>query len=159
MVHQHGSEWPDPQSFKTLAERWNDVWLKNMGKLQLLRAKGDYVESIFSGVQSPQLLLLSPRLVWLSWDSCPCTSLPAWIPLQNLRVLEINGSKLDTLWPDEYDQVCDSLAIYLSFFSFLLYCKNGSPPFCRLQIPVCTKDKDISRGSKTLCKCEHCRHL
>lgn len=104
MVDRHGSKWPDPQLFKTLAALQINVWLSNMGRLQLLRAKGDYVESIISGVQSPQLLRFSPRLVWLSWDSCPCTSLPAWIPLQKLRVLEINGRKLDTLWPDEYDQ-------------------------------------------------------
>lgn len=104
MVHQHGSEWPDPHLFKTLAELPINVWLSNMGRLRLLRAEGDYVESIFSAVQSPQLLRFSPRLVWLSWDSCPCTSLPAWIPLEKLHVLEINGSNLHTLWPDEYDQ-------------------------------------------------------
>jgi hypothetical protein len=102
MVHQHGSEWPDPESFKSLAALPGSHLLTNMRRLQVLKANGNCVESIFSIVHSPQLVCLSPQLVWLCWYSCPFTSLPSWIPLNKLTVLEIEGIKLETLWPDEH---------------------------------------------------------
>nr|ADE77602.1 unknown [Picea sitchensis] len=102
MVQKHGSEWPDPQSFKSLAALPDSRLLTNMSRLQVLKASGNCVESIFSIVHSPQLVCLSPQLVWLCWHSCPFTSLPSWIPLNKLRVLEIKGIELETLWPDEH---------------------------------------------------------
>jgi len=102
MVHQHGSEWLDPQSFKRLAVFPGSRLLANTRSLKVFRANGDCVESIFSIVPSPQPVCLSPQLVWLCWHSCPFTSLPPWIPLNKLRVLEIKSIKLETLWPDEH---------------------------------------------------------
>lgn len=102
MVHQYaGSEWPDPQSFKIFAELQGSGLVTNISNLQLLRAVGNFVESIFSVVPSQQRVWFSPQLVWLCWHSCPFTSLPPWIPLNKLRVLEIKGSGLETLWPDD----------------------------------------------------------
>jgi hypothetical protein len=86
MIHQHGSEWPDPQSFKDFVALPSSHLVRNMSRLQLLRAEGNCVESIFSVVRSSLQLRFSPQLVWLCWDSCPFTSLPSWIPLNKLRV-------------------------------------------------------------------------
>jgi hypothetical protein len=85
----------------------------NMSGLQLLRAESNSVQSIFSVAQSPQL-------VWLSWSSCPFSTLPSWVSLGNLRVLYIKrenwkrcgnknlsanviytGGELETLWQHE----------------------------------------------------------
>jgi hypothetical protein len=66
----------------------------NMRRLQLLRAEGNRVESIYMVAQSPQL-------VWLCWYSCSFSSLPSWISLKNLRVLYIQGENLETLWQHE----------------------------------------------------------
>eukprot|EP00253_Pinus_taeda_P015958 PITA_15958 len=41
-----------------------------------------------------------PSLIWLRWNKCPEPSLPSWIPLRNLRVLQVSGSELRTLWED-----------------------------------------------------------
>jgi Leucine-rich repeat (LRR) protein len=40
-------------------------------------------------------------LVWLRCDGYPYTSLPVWIPKKNLRVLEVTGAELETLWQTE----------------------------------------------------------
>lgn len=63
----------------------------DMSRLQLLRAEGDCLERIFSPGHSP-------RLVWLSWHQCPYSFLPSWMPMKNLRVLEVTGGELETLW-------------------------------------------------------------
>eukprot|EP00253_Pinus_taeda_P020934 PITA_20934 len=41
-----------------------------------------------------------PSLIWLRWNKCPEPSLPSWIPATNLRVLQVSGGKLRTLWKD-----------------------------------------------------------
>nr|ABK24822.1 unknown [Picea sitchensis] len=42
-----------------------------------------------------------PSLIWLRWNKCPNLSLPWWIPMGRLRVLQVYGSELKTLWEDE----------------------------------------------------------
>jgi len=66
-------------------------------KLQLLDIEGDFVEGILTRVH------LS-NLIWLSWNGCSCSSLPSWIPMKDLRVLEVAGLGLRRLWQ------CDSQA-------------------------------------------------
>eukprot|EP00253_Pinus_taeda_P019269 PITA_19269 len=82
MVHGNG---PEQQSFENFAGRFN------LSRLQLLRAESHSVERVLSSEQSPPLL-------YLSWESCPKSSLPRSIPLKNLRVLHIEGERLKTLW-------------------------------------------------------------
>jgi Leucine-rich repeat (LRR) protein len=40
-------------------------------------------------------------LIWLRWNKCPDASLPSLIPMKSLRVLQVSGTKLKTLWEDE----------------------------------------------------------
>lgn len=77
--------------FVDMGNRSNNFTLDNMSGLQLLRAEGNCLESISHGLRHSDL-------VWLHWNICPYTSLPDWIPKKNLRVLEVNGGKLETLW-------------------------------------------------------------
>lgn len=42
-----------------------------------------------------------PNLIWLRWHKCPHTSLPSWIPMGNLRVLELQGKEFKILWQTE----------------------------------------------------------
>lgn len=64
-----------------------------MRMLELLRAEGDCLKSIFSSVQSR-------HLIWLRWYRCPYSCLPFWIRRDNLRVLHVDGSKLKRVWGD-----------------------------------------------------------
>lgn len=70
-----------------------------MSSLQFLDAEGDLMERILTNVSSPNLL-------WLRWTdsiSFPCEhyTLPTWVPMENLRVLQIEGHRLKTLWEEE----------------------------------------------------------
>eukprot|EP00253_Pinus_taeda_P034915 PITA_34915 len=62
-------------------------------KLQLVATEGDDLKSILSRVESP-------NLIWLRWSDCPYKCLPPWllILMKNVRVLEVSGMKLGTLW-------------------------------------------------------------
>eukprot|EP00253_Pinus_taeda_P005269 PITA_05269 len=62
--------------------------------LRILASEYYYVEAILRRVRSP-------HLIWLRWYKCPYSSLPSWVPLGNLRVLEVRGSRLKTLWQQE----------------------------------------------------------
>jgi hypothetical protein len=62
--------------------------------LKFLAAEGGYVEDILTRVGSPDL-------IWLRWYKCTYSYLPSWIPMENLRVLEVYGSKLTELWRPE----------------------------------------------------------
>eukprot|EP00253_Pinus_taeda_P029137 PITA_29137 len=85
VVPSDGLEWC-PQHFKSLVDL--------TGRLQLLEAEGDCVQSILNVAQTPEL-------IWLSWINCPYSSLPSWILLKNLRVLQIKGTEFETIWADE----------------------------------------------------------
>eukprot|EP00253_Pinus_taeda_P030457 PITA_30457 len=65
-----------------------------MMRLQLLDSEDVLVERILTKIQYP-------NLIWLRWKNCPCTSLPPSISLKNLRVLQLQCSKLQTLWEEE----------------------------------------------------------
>jgi hypothetical protein len=62
--------------------------------LKFLAAQGGYVEDILTRVGSPDL-------IWLNWYKCTYSYLPSWIPMANLRVLEVAGRKLTELWRPE----------------------------------------------------------
>jgi hypothetical protein len=62
-----------------------------MMKLQLVDTEGSLLEPILKRVK------LS-KLIWLRWKECPYSSLPRWIPMKNLRVLQVSGYTLKTLW-------------------------------------------------------------
>lgn len=61
------------------------------GMLQLSHNGYGHLEPILRRVHSP-------NLIWLRWRECPYYSLPSWIPMDNLRVLQVFGSVLKTLW-------------------------------------------------------------
>eukprot|EP00253_Pinus_taeda_P028406 PITA_28406 len=66
-----------------------------MRNLQLLHTGDVFLKRILTKVQFP-------NLVWLRWDSCPDSSLHSSISyLKNLRVLQVEGGKLKTLWEKE----------------------------------------------------------
>lgn len=60
-------------------------------RLQLLDIEGGHLKSVLERVQSP-------NLIWLRWRGCPDSSLPLWIPMKDLRVLQVRGRVLKTLW-------------------------------------------------------------
>eukprot|EP00253_Pinus_taeda_P016207 PITA_16207 len=60
-------------------------------KLKILATEGDYLKAILRTVPSAPL-------IWLCWYHCPYSSLPSWVPMENLRVLEVAGSRLEMLW-------------------------------------------------------------
>eukprot|EP00253_Pinus_taeda_P009561 PITA_09561 len=62
--------------------------------LQLVATEDGNLKSILRRVESP-------NLKWLRWTDCPYSCLPSWIPMENLRVLEVGGKKLKTLWQAE----------------------------------------------------------
>eukprot|EP00253_Pinus_taeda_P005779 PITA_05779 len=62
--------------------------------LQLVATQDGNLKSILTRVESP-------NLKWLRWNDCPYSCLPSWIPMKNLRVLEVGGKKLKTLWQAE----------------------------------------------------------
>lgn len=74
-----------------------------MSSLQLLDTKYDLVvvEHILTKVYYP-------NLKWLCWTNnifSPCKhyTLPPWVPMKNLRVLQIEGDRLKTLWEEELE--------------------------------------------------------
>lgn len=80
--------------------------------LQLVATEDGNLKSILRRVESP-------NLKWLRWNNCPYTCLPSWIPMKNIRVLEVGGNKLKTLWRAESQVKARSL-----FFLFcLIYCR------------------------------------
>ena len=78
--------------------------------LKFVAAQDGYVEDILTRVGSPDL-------IWLRWYKCPCSYLPSWIPMENLRVLEVAGSKLTELWRPE-SQACKCVSsLFVPFIS------------------------------------------
>lgn len=65
-----------------------------ISNLHFLEAEGSVVESILTRVRSP-------KLMWLHWINCPHSSLPPWLPMHDLRVLEVAGKELKILWKCE----------------------------------------------------------
>lgn len=98
------------------SERRSSDGLLGISELRLLEAEGDFVESILTWSRFP-------KLIWLSWNKCPFSSLPPSLPVRHLRVLEVNGSELTELWQPQSQvgkmyrqQFKDgNLCIFLSF--------------------------------------------
>lgn len=91
--------------------------------MELLMAEGDCLESILNRVQSP-------HLAWLRWDSCPYSCLPRWIPMESLRVLQVQGSRLETLWEETNFQVYGNFCC----FSQVKINKIHKPQFIKFDI-------------------------
>ena len=89
--------------------------------LRILDTEHDVLERIFGTVESPHMERISrrmeiPEILWLRWRKCPYSSLPSWISMKNLRILEVSGSILETLWQHE-SQVIRNLLCYLGMFN------------------------------------------
>jgi hypothetical protein len=87
-------------------ERWSDEFENRFCPifgLQFVAGEDCYLERILRRVRSPSLK-------WIRWNKYPYSCLPSWIPMGNLRVLEVAGSALEILWQREY-QV---MSIFLS---------------------------------------------
>jgi len=85
---------------------------------QLIATEEDNLESILRRVESP-------NLIWLRWNNCPYTWLPKWIPMKNIRVLEVSGNKLETLWRAESQVKANagySFCYYLLHYFMVDYC-------------------------------------
>lgn len=139
-----------------LESRRNEVFRKSLSKLihtppyslrklQLVAAEGDLLESILRRVKSPDL-------IWLRWKKCPCSFLPSWIPMKNIRVLEVVGNKLERLWryqaplelrelnisapllkfPKSIGQLKHIEKIVLNYPPILVHLKTLPKEFCRL---------------------------
>lgn len=85
-------------------KRWRDevvgswrhlVRFRGVQHLQLVAIEDFYLEHILRRTESP-------RLTWLRWYKCPYSSLPSWIMMDHLRVLEVVGSRLNKLWTREF---------------------------------------------------------
>ena len=64
----------------------------SMRTLQLLDVKDiGLLEPLFGRVKFS-------NLVWLRWENYPYTSFPSWISMKNLRVQQVVGRNLETLW-------------------------------------------------------------
>ena len=93
-------------------------------KLQILHIEGGVpLEHILGRVELPDMERILrrielPELLWLYWRECPYSSLPSWIPVKNLRHLEVSWSELKTLWESESEsQVIRNLLCYPGMFS------------------------------------------
>lgn len=95
-----GSEMPSDEIFR----------IRN---LQLLETEGNFVKGILSRVQTP-------NLIWLRWNDCPDSSLPSWIQMDHLRVLEVFGTNLRSLWQSESKALLElrELTIYSPLLEF-----------------------------------------
>jgi hypothetical protein len=68
----------------------NAVLERILRRLQILHIEGSLFERILMKVKLPNLL-------WFHWEKCPHSSLPAWVPIKNLRVLQVSHSRLNTM--------------------------------------------------------------
>eukprot|EP00253_Pinus_taeda_P007680 PITA_07680 len=99
-IRMHPSEYKDnvdlnlPIEYKDGDDEYPSISSYKMRKLQLLDIEDGLLERILRRVHAP-------NLIWLRWEKCPCSSLPSWILMENLRVLEVHGNELETLWQSE----------------------------------------------------------
>ena len=85
-------------------------------KLQLREAEGDF-ESILTSLRSP-------KLIWLRWNASIYSSMPSWIPMHDLRVLEVFGSELKSLWQCQSQvcrYICNNLKRTIILVSFIFF--------------------------------------
>ena len=73
-------------------------------RLDILHSEGFIMEHI----------LKSPNILWIRWKGCPNSSFPSWIPMNNLNILHVFGSVLNTLWQSEVEpQINIIFCLYL----------------------------------------------
>lgn len=86
--------------------------------LEFLATEGEYLKAILRRAPFKAILRRAPSvpLRWLRWYNCPYSSFPRWIPMHNLRVIEVAGSRLKNLWKSK-SQVCKymPLLLYIAF--------------------------------------------
>jgi len=83
-----------PSEYKDSDDENESSSYYKMKKLQLLDIEDRLLERIMTKVRAP-------NLIWLRWEKCPCSSLPSWTLTRNLRVLDVQGNELETLWQSE----------------------------------------------------------
>ena len=76
--------WSEEVFENYLRHLFNNFHFRGMKKLPLVVAEDDYLERILKRAGST-------HLIWLCWYKCPYSSLPSWIPMEKLRVLEVGG--------------------------------------------------------------------
>lgn len=81
----------DPNDYQRYKAKFSRLAIKC---LQFLDTEEDIFDHILKRVEFPDL-------IWLRWKMCSHTSLPSWIPMSDLRVLQVSGSVLKTLWEEE----------------------------------------------------------
>jgi len=93
MVHGEYSGHDEDDAFGVI-DNENAVLERIFWRLQILQIEGSLLERILRKVKLPNLL-------WLSWRKCPHSSLPSWVPVKNLRVLQVFHGEINTLWHRE----------------------------------------------------------
>eukprot|EP00253_Pinus_taeda_P015740 PITA_15740 len=83
--------WSDEVLGNCLRHLFNNFGRGGILNLQLVTTEAGYLENIMRRTRSP-------NLIWLRWYKCPYSCLPSWIPMENLKVLEIAGGQLEILW-------------------------------------------------------------
>ena len=104
-------------------------------KLQLIATVGGDLESILTRVETP-------NLIWLRWNNCPYSFLPSWIPMKNIRILELDGNKLKTLWRAESQVNAASVFIFFALFYGRLLLLLHTSTGCRMRLIDCVDDSE-----------------
>ena len=78
-------------------------------KLLLVATEDGNLESILRRIELPSW-------IWLCSNNCSYSSLPSWIPMKNIRVLEVVGNKLKTLWQVESQVKTRFASVFIIFF-------------------------------------------
>jgi hypothetical protein len=106
--------------FKSLCDKVLGNWRKlidttpyRFRQLQLVATEDGHLKIILRRVESP-------NLIWVRWNNCPSACLPSWIPTKNMRVLQVVGNKLKTLWQEESQVKAGSLFFLCLFYGRLL---------------------------------------
>jgi len=89
MVHGEYSGYDEDDLFGVI-DTENAVLERILRRLQILHIEGSLLERILMKVKLPNLL-------WFHWEKCPHSSLSAWVPIKNLRVLQVSHSRLNTM--------------------------------------------------------------
>ena len=101
---------------KLLSNKSSRQEVSGIRKLQLLEAEGDF-ESILTSLRSP-------KLIWLRWNASIYSSMPSWIPMHDLRILEVFGLELESLWQCQSQvcrYICNNLKRTIILASFIFF--------------------------------------
>jgi len=102
-----------PSERLEMTHLFSDLHFTRLRNLQLVATEEDHLEDILSRVK--------PRHVrWFRWYRCSHSSLPDWVPMENLRVLEMEGHSLNVLWSHQ-SQVGTFILHVISFLRLQTY--------------------------------------